>query len=219
MITFLLMSNIILWIAVLFLSFLMLGALRVVGLLNWRIDELLAITPRYTGRAGLTPGIKAPEFTLPDAAGAAVSLRAHAGRKVLLVFTQTGCGPCHAIVPELNRLQRQGELEVTAVNNGDASSARQWIAETGATFPVLVQENFSLSRRYQVFATPFAFVIDERGTIASKGIVSNRQYLGYVLAGGRRAESDRPAGGETDVSASREPEESVSFSTTEVSHA
>ncbi len=48
---------------------------------------------------------------------------------------------------------------------------------------MLLQEKFSLSKRYEVFATPFAFVLDEQGVVASKGIVGSAEYLGYVLAG------------------------------------
>jgi hypothetical protein len=42
-----------------------------------------------------------------------------------------------------------------------------------------------------VFATPFAFVIDEKGLIASSGIVGSAQYLGFVLTGaGNRAKKN-----------------------------
>jgi hypothetical protein len=68
-----------------------------------------------------------------------------------------------------------------------------------ARFPVLVQERFAVSKQYEVYATPFAFLIDEHGVIASKGIINNKQYLGYVLAGategtpGEHTESKTPA--------------------------
>jgi hypothetical protein len=106
-----------------------------------------------------------------------------AGRKLLLVFTQSGCGPCHDIAPELNRLYDKGEHQVLVVNNGDPESTRTWAAETKARFPVLAQEKFSVSKRYEAFATPFAFLIDEQGIVRSKGIAGNRQYLGYVVSG------------------------------------
>ena len=44
-----------------------------------------------------------------------------------------------------------------------------------------VQEHYNLSRRYEVFATPFAFLIDEQGIVASKGIVNHRQHIDYIL--------------------------------------
>src|SRR5438270_11962394 len=100
----LLVSSVLLWGAVLFLGFLLLGALRALGLLRWRLEQLEATTPTRTGRSGLKPGKKAPDFTLPCVSGGEVSLHDFAGRRVFLVFTQGGCKPCHRIIPELNRL-------------------------------------------------------------------------------------------------------------------
>jgi methylamine dehydrogenase accessory protein MauD len=178
-----LLSYFALWLVVLLLGFLLLGALRAMGLLRWRLDQLEATTPSRIGRSGLKPGKKAPEFTLPAAAGGEVSLHDFAGRRVFLVFTQSGCKPCHRIVPELNKLQRAGDVQVLVVNNGEVEATRQWAEETRACFPVLVQEQFSLAKRYEMFATPFAFLIDERGVIASKGVINNGQHIGFVLSG------------------------------------
>lgn len=166
--------------------------------LNWRLQQLEATRPSRLGRDGLEPGKKAPDFTLSSATGGKVSLHEFAGGRVLLAFVQGGCGPCHMVVPELNRLRHQGELAVLAVFNGDRETAAKWVAEVKAEFPVLCQEKLAVSKRYQMFATPFAFLIDEQGIVASKGIVNNAQYIGYVLAG-------RSAGAKKDEHA--EPEE------------
>ena len=181
MITLLLISSVVLWLVVVLVAFLLLGTLRSQALLRWRLEQLEATTPRHVGRDGLKRGKQAPDFTLPSAAGKEVALRDFAGRKVLLVFTQAGCSPCGAIVPELNQLD--GMVQVLAVNNGDAETTRAWAAEAKAGFPVLVQERFSVAKQYQVFATPFAFLIDEQGVIRSKGIINNQQHLGFVLSG------------------------------------
>jgi methylamine dehydrogenase accessory protein MauD len=173
-----------LWAVVLFLGFLLLGTLRALGLLSWRLEQLEATTPRYVGREGLRPGKKAPDFSLPSADGKEISLHDFAGRKLLLVFTQSGCSPCQQIVPELNRLGGS-VAQVVVINNGEPEATRKWSAEVGARFLVLAQDHFSVSKRYQVFATPFAFLIDEKGIIASKGIIHNRQHIRYVLSGAR----------------------------------
>jgi methylamine dehydrogenase accessory protein MauD len=179
---FLLVVSAVLWGIVLFLGFLLLGTLRVLGLLSWRLEQLEAVTPGRVGRSGLRPGRRAPDFTLPRVGGGEVALHDFAGRKVLLVFAQAGCGPCHAVMPALNRLAH-GDVQVLAVHNGEAAAIRKWAAEVQARFPVLVQERFSLSKRYEVFATPFAFLIDAQGVITSKGIINNAQHIRYVLAG------------------------------------
>jgi methylamine dehydrogenase accessory protein MauD len=189
---FWLISDLALWVLVLFLGFLLLGALRAVALLRWRLEQLEATTPRRLGRSGLRPGKKAPEFTLPSVSGPEVALQGYFGRKLLLVFMQPGCGPCHQITPELNRLQEGGEVQVLVIQNGDSEAVQKWIKESRPRFPVALQERFNLSKRYEAFATPFAFLIDERGVIAARGIVSTKQYLGFVLtsAGHEEKEAD-----------------------------
>jgi methylamine dehydrogenase accessory protein MauD len=213
-----LLSNVFVWVVVLFLGFLLLGTLRSLGRLSWRLEQLEATTPKRLGRDGLKPGKKAPDFTLPGANGKEISLHDFAGRKVLLVFTQSGCSPCKAIVPELNRLGP--DHQVLVVNNGGLEATREWSKEAGARFPVLAQTQFSVSKKYEVFATPFAFLIDEKGVIASKGIINNRQHICYVLSGTRATETNGHPEDESSETENAESQESVShsISTKEVSH-
>jgi methylamine dehydrogenase accessory protein MauD len=194
---FLLSAILALWILVLFLGFLLLGALRSVALVRWQMAQLEATMPSRVGRSGLRPGKKAPDFTLPDLAGGVVALQSYVGRKLLLVFMQPGCGSCRTIVPELNRLQDTGETQVLVLHNSDTEAVRRWLKELRPHFPVAVQERFNLSKRYEVFATPFAFLIDEHGVIAARGIVSTKQYLGFVMTRAGHDERDGDEGAET----------------------
>ncbi len=216
---FLLASTIILWVLVLFLGFLLLGTLRTLGLLSWRLDQLQAVTPSRLGRDGLKPGKKAPDFTLPAFAGGEMALHDFAGRKVLLVFVQGGCSPCHQVVPDLNKRQRKGEAAVIAIFNGPAEASRKWAADVRAEFPVLSQQQFAVSKTYQVFATPFAFLIDEKGIVRSKGIVNSAQHVGYVLAGRRPdAKHEAPEAETNGMEEATSNERSSSNSQKEVSH-
>ncbi|HEV2949359.1 MAG TPA: TlpA disulfide reductase family protein [Gemmataceae bacterium] len=208
MIIALLVSSIVLWLAMLFVAFVVLGSLRrtdelhrQLDILRWQLDELKAITPVRLGRGGLKPGKKAPEFKLPSVVGPEVALSDYLDRKVFLVFVQTGCSPCHAVVPELNELHKQGKIQVLAINNAASSdAARQWASEAGAVFPVLMQENWKVSKQYQVMATPFAFVINEKGVIASKGIANSKEQIGFVLDGKRdKAEAEHDEAESTNV--------------------
>jgi methylamine dehydrogenase accessory protein MauD len=209
-----LVSYLVLWFIVLFLAFLLLGALRALGLLKWHLEQLQATTPSRLGRDGLRIGKKAPAFRLAGTNGKEVTLADYAGRKVLLVFTQSGCSPCKAIVPELNRLARRGTHQVLVVNNADPDETRAWASEVDARFPVLAQENYAISKRFQVFATPFAFLIDEKGIIAFKGLTGSKQHLNFVLSGaGKKAESSEsdsstePADGELSATSVSFPKE------------
>jgi methylamine dehydrogenase accessory protein MauD len=214
--TFLFVSIFVLWVGVLLVGFLVLGTLRALGLVNWRVDQLELTRPSRLGRDGLKAGKKAPDFTLPCAAGDDVSLHDFAGRKVLLVFTQSGCAPCHDMAREFNRVQAKGEHQVLVVNNGEPDESREWAAEIHARFPILIQENFSVAKRYEIFATPFAFLIDEQGVIASSGIISSAQYLGYVLTGaGNRAKKQHD---ESERDSAFERETVDTFFSKEMSH-
>ncbi len=207
-----LVSYVAIWVVVLSLGFLLLGTLRAVGLLRWRLEQLELTIPSRLGRNGLKVGKKAPDFTLPSTTGAEVALHDFAGRKVLLVFTQSGCGPCQQIMPELNRLGG-GDLQILVLNKGDAEAARHLVPEAQERFPVLVQDGLDLSRKYEAFATPFAFLIDEKGVVASKGIITSKEHIGYVLsgahAGSKNGQADSQLGGTETVESAKNVPHSI----------
>lgn len=208
-----LVSNLVLWVVTAVLGFLLLGALRALALLRWRVEQLQATSPSRLGRSGLRTGTRAPGFTLPTIFGGEESLHRYANRKLLLVFMQPGCGPCHGIVPELNRLHDVGEVQVLVIHNGATEAVREWIKQNRPHFSVAVQDHFGLSKRYEAFATPFAFLIDERGVISARGIVSTKQFLGFVLAGAGHDEKDGDGAAETFPGSQDSPgESSLSYS-------
>lgn len=121
-------------------------------------------------RDGLKAGTPAPSFTLPDVRGGQLSLEDLRGRRVLLTFSDPHCGPCDALVPDLCRLHREfagNGCEVVMVGRGDVSENRRKVSEHGIEFPVVVQDHWKLSKKYGIFATPVAFLIDEDGVIAA----------------------------------------------------
>lgn len=119
-------------------------------------------------RNGLTPGTFAPSFTLPRVGGGELSLDDYQGRRVLLVFSDPDCGPCDVLAPHLEQLSKDAAgVHVLMVSRGDAERNRAKIAEHGLTFPVVLQEQWQLSRQYAKFATPIAYLIDTEGRIAA----------------------------------------------------
>jgi peroxiredoxin len=169
--------------AALGLGFLVMGALRALRVWGWRLEQLESA---LSGRCGLPPGAKAPAFSLRSQQGGWVSLTSFTGRRVLLVFMQSGGHPWQQLLPELNRLQHQETLQVLLVETGGAEAAKQVAGEGQAAFPVLLQETRNLAKRYRVHAMPFAFLIDAQGVIRAKGTVTNRQHLDFLLADARK---------------------------------
>ena len=176
-------SYAILWLLLLGMGFLLVGTLRSLGVLNWKFEELQATRPAKAHREGLKVGVAAPAFSLPDLVGVHRSLESWAGRRRLLVFVQPGCSPCHKIVPDLNKIQQAGDVQVIGIINGSADDAQKWVSESHAEFPMLRQDKWDVSKAYKMFATPFGYLIDERGKVASRGLVGSAKYLDFVLTG------------------------------------
>jgi hypothetical protein len=136
----LLIAHLAVWVLLLFLGLLRLGALRAAALHRWRVAQLEATPPGCVNRSELRLGKKAPEFTLPSIAGATetgeVQLQDCAGRKLLFVFIQPGCGPGHAIARELRRLRYAAEVEVLVIQYGDIEAVRRWSSKTGLASPL-----------------------------------------------------------------------------------
>jgi len=53
---------------------------------------------------------------------------------------------------------------------------------TGLTFPVVLQHHWEISRRYAMFATPIAYLIDETGVIAHDVAVGVASILALMKA-------------------------------------
>ena len=140
-------------------------------------------------RDGLKAGTPAPDFRLPRLDGRGeLSLEEFRGHRVLLVFSSPHCGPCNTLAPALEKFYRkqsatahpltltlspsEGEREnlsqvaVVMISKGEPKENRAKVKKHGLTFPVVLQQQWEISRRYAMFATPIAYFISEQGLIA-----------------------------------------------------
>ncbi len=128
------------------------------------------LSESHLQRNGLRAGTPAPDFTLKDLNGVEHSLSSLRGRRVLLLFSDPGCGPCQTLAPMLEQRHRRRAdpgLQMLMVTRGDLSINREKAREHDLTFPVLIQNSWEISRKYAMFATPIGYLIDEEGTIAA----------------------------------------------------
>ena len=86
-------ANVLLWLLVLFLTVLVLGTLRALERVRWRLQQLEATTPSRLGRRGLRPGAKAPDFSLPSIQGGELTLSQFAGARYSLSSPSLVVGP------------------------------------------------------------------------------------------------------------------------------
>ncbi|MCC7105109.1 MAG: TlpA family protein disulfide reductase [Chloroflexi bacterium] len=123
--------------------------------------------PSTIVRDGLPAGSEAPDFDLPDLEGVHHRLSDYRGTRVLLVFSDPGCAPCQAMASELEQARRRsgGKLTLLVISRGDPDVNRARAREQAATYPILLQNQWEISRLYGMFAIPIAFLIDENGVI------------------------------------------------------
>lgn len=135
-------------------------------------------------RDGLKAGTPAPDFQLSSLdGGGELSLTALRGRRVLVVFSSPHCEPCNELAPRLEKLHRKRpELEVVMISNGEPDENRAKAKQHGLTFPVALQQSWAISRRYAIFATPAAYLIDQEGVITRDVAVGAEPILN-LLAG------------------------------------
>ena len=123
----------------------------------------------HINRSGLSAGTPAPGFLLPRVGGGKLALEQYRGQRVVLVFSDPNCGPCDALGPKLEELHRERpDLQVLMISRGTVEANRQKMKQSGATFPVVLQEAWEISRAYGTFATPVGYLIDKQGVIAAE---------------------------------------------------
>ena len=110
--------------------------------------------------------VRAPSFTLANAAGEQVTLpRAHDGVDIYF-FWASWCPYCKALMPHLQsmRIEYGDNLTIYALNIRDDEDPVPFMAENGYDF-VVIPEADSIMELYGVRPTPGLFVVDGEGMI------------------------------------------------------
>ena len=125
-----------------------------------------ALARSKIARNGLKAGTPAPPFRLPRLDGGELALEDLRGSRVLLVFSDPHCVPCDALAPQLEQWHREHpEVRMVMISRGEPGENRAKVRKHGLTFPVVLQQHWEISRRYAMFATPIAYLVDEVGVI------------------------------------------------------
>jgi peroxiredoxin/uncharacterized membrane protein YphA (DoxX/SURF4 family) len=133
---------------------------------------------------GLPVGAKAPSFSLEGLYGETLTLDAlrAPGKPVMLLFTDPGCGPCSALLPEIGRWQEEhaDKLSISLISRGTPEENRAKSSEHGLR-SVLLQEDWEVMEAYQARGTPSAVVVQPDGTIASP-VAGGSEAIGALVA-------------------------------------
>jgi cytochrome c biogenesis protein CcmG/thiol:disulfide interchange protein DsbE len=116
-------------------------------------------------------GFLAPDFTLETIDGNAVQLSDLRGQAVLLNLWASWCSPCRKEMPAMQRIYEkyQGQdftiLAVNVTYQDNLIDAQNFIQELGLTLPILLDQQGSVARQYQLHSLPTSFFIGKDGII------------------------------------------------------
>ena len=128
-------------------------------------------------------GAPAPDFTLPDLGGTTMTLSNLRGQVVIINLWTAWCPPCREEMPALDAIYQQYQadgLVVLAVHStiqDSEAAARAFAQELNLSFPILLDHEGVVTRRYQLQSLPTTFFVDRKGIIR------------FIVPGGPMSES------------------------------
>lgn len=125
----------------------------------------------------LTPLAKpfvAPAFVLRGEDGKTYRLTDYRGKVVVLNFWATWCPPCRYEMPSMERAFKKVQDEdivLLAINVGESEDEIfEFTGRYPVTFPLLLDRDGTVIRRYRVVGLPTTFVIDPRGRLTHRAV-------------------------------------------------
>ncbi len=143
-------------------------------LLGSRTLSAAIVAPAISGLAlpalaSISPGGPAPDFTLRRGDGQNLRLTEQRGRVVMVNFWATWCAPCRQEMPHLERLHqkyRATGFVLLGVSIDDDPKAAIALAERlGVSFPILLDQDKQVSRRYDLRTMPSTVLVDRDGQV------------------------------------------------------
>ena len=183
----LLVSNILLWVALMVMAVLLLALTRQVGILHERVAPAGALAINQK----LEVGQEAPSMTLqtldaklvdvghPPGAGQSQGQAGEQPQKSQLIFwISPDCPVCKTLLPALKSAARAESawIDLILASDGADLDHNGYVSRHGlGHWPYVVSE--LLGKTYGVAKLPYAVLVDEAGKVASMGIVNTREHL------------------------------------------
>ena len=126
-------------------------------------------TPGRTRISAASPLAKVHDFTLDALSGEKITLSSLKGYVILISFWAPWCPPCRQEMPSMQKLYEEignDKFEILAIAvKQNRAPVEKFIKENKYSFPVLLDEDGSVARKYRVSAIPTNIIIDKSGAI------------------------------------------------------
>lgn len=170
----LLVSNIVLWVAVIVLACVVAALARQLGVLYERVAPAGAL---MLGK-GPTVGEHAPVIAVDDLDGVPHEIGTPGPRATLLFFLSPTCPVCKELLPALRSAARRESdwLDVVLASDGPRDEHVTFRKSERLTeFPYVLSP--ALGVTFQVGKLPYAVLVDADGIVRAKGLVNTREHL------------------------------------------
>ena len=165
---------VILWVLVVVLAVVVFALARQVGVLYERVAPAGALMINQQ----LKVGDAAPQIGMQTLDGEEITAGVVSKEAQLLFFLAPDCPICKSLLPVLKTMRKsETGVQIVLVSDGDTEQEhRDYVkAQTLQQFPYAISE--VVGRSYGVGKLPYAVLVDNRGVIASLGIVNSREHL------------------------------------------
>jgi len=120
----------------------------------------------------------APVFTLKGLKGGEINLEDLKGKTVLLHFWATWCKPCIKEMPTMEKFyntfkDKNFEILAVSIDRGNVKGVESFVNMTGMTFPVLLDQDQTVRKKYFINGLPTSYLIDNKGKM--KGFISGER--------------------------------------------
>jgi cytochrome c biogenesis protein CcmG, thiol:disulfide interchange protein DsbE len=126
------------------------------------------------GATSVTFGQPAPDFSATTLDGKQVRLSDLKGSTVAISFWASWCIPCKTELPELQKASTRysnKQLIILAVNAGEPESiVRAFISDFNISFPVLLDQDKTITSQYHVSPLPITFWVGANGVLKAEQI-------------------------------------------------